>query len=158
DTTYRGHLRLADEALAAGSLPRMRQLLDECLPRPGEPDPRGFEWHHLARASHPESLTLRGHTGNVNGLAFSPDGRRPATAPGDRTVKVWEAATGRELLTLKGHRGVVWDVGFSQDGARLASASADGTARLWDAHTGAESLRLEGHAGAVFRVAFAPDG
>ena len=55
-------------------------------------------------------------------MAFSPDGKRLASASGDGTVKVWDAATGQETLTLKGHTGVVSSVAFSPDGKRLASA------------------------------------
>ena len=50
-----------------------------------------------------ETLTLKGHTGGVTSVAFSPDGKRLASAGGDETVKVWDAATGQEILTLKGH-------------------------------------------------------
>ncbi len=50
-----------------------------------------------------ELLTLRGHSGDVNSVACSPDGKRLATASADQTAKVWDAATGKELLTLRGH-------------------------------------------------------
>ena len=80
-----------------------------------------------------ETRTLKGHNAMVLSVAFSPDGKRLASASRDETVKVWDAATGQEILTLKGHTGLVSSVAFSPDGQRLASASADQTVKVWDA-------------------------
>jgi WD40 repeat protein len=78
-------------------------------------------------------FTLVGHTAGVFGIAFSPDGRRIATACSDRTVKLWEAETGQDVLTLRDHTAGVTCVAFSPDGYRLVSGSFDRTARIWDA-------------------------
>jgi WD40 repeat protein/predicted Ser/Thr protein kinase len=94
----------------------------------------------------------------VWGVAFSPDGKRLASAGSDATVRVWEVDTGKELHTLKGHAGAVLGVAFSRDGKRLASAGADATVRVWDATTGDELLTLKGHVGPVRGVTFSPDG
>ena len=78
---------------------------------------------------------MLGHSGVVLGLAYSPDGRRIATASADRTVKIWDAENGQELLTLRAHGAPVVCVAFSPDGRYLASASADkpSQVRVWDA-------------------------
>ena len=86
-----------------------------------------------ARAEAPEPITLKGHTGEVWSVCFSPDGKRLASASDDKTVKVWDTQTGQESLTLKGHTAAVTSVCFSTDGKRLASASKDGTVKIWNA-------------------------
>ncbi|RYO77350.1 hypothetical protein DL764_010226 [Monosporascus ibericus] len=103
-------------------------------------------------------LTLTGHGGWVNSVAFSADGSRLASGSEDRTVKVWDAATGACLSTLEGHGDWVNSVAFSADGSRLASGSEDRTVKVWDAATGAYLSTLTGHGGWVSSVTFSADG
>ena len=63
-----------------------------------------------------ELRTLTGHTGSVNGVALSGDGRLAVSASSDQTLKVWEVASGRELRTLAGHTDAVTGVAVSGDG------------------------------------------
>ncbi|MBN2303510.1 MAG: hypothetical protein JXQ72_03480, partial [Anaerolineae bacterium] len=100
---------------------------------------------------------LSGHGGAITGVAFAPGGTRLASSSRDGTVRVWDAATGREVNVLAGHTDRVTDVAFSPDGSRLASSSWDGTIRLWDVNTGAE-LASYAHGAQADYVAFSPDG
>ena len=84
-------------------------------------------------ASGKKLVTLAGHSGQVNDVAWDPDPDRDriATASSDTTVRLWNATTGVPELVLHGHTSPVWHVRFSADGSRLASASLDGSVRVW---------------------------
>lgn len=106
-----------------------------------------------------EQNRLHVHTKALEGLAFSPDGSRLASASSeDGTIRLWELATGTELVTFSGHTGFVESVAFSPDGTQLASGSKDRTIKLWNATAGTELATFSGHTGTVMSVAFSPDG
>ncbi|MBD2309765.1 AAA family ATPase [Chroococcidiopsis sp. FACHB-1243] len=91
-------------------------------------------------------------------VSFSLDGKMVASGNWDNTVKLWNAATGKEIKTLKGHQKAVVGVSFSPDGKTIASASWDKTVKLWDIATGKEIKPLKGHEEPIIGVSFSPDG
>ena len=106
----------------------------------------------------PLVAVLRGHSESVNVLSFSPDGSRLASGSYDKTVRLWDGATGIPIATLDGHSEPVTSISFSPDGSRLASGSYDKTVRLWDGSTGLPIATLNGHSESVTSISFSPDG
>ena len=159
---YVGNINSAQREWEIGNVRAARNNLDSC-----RPDFRGWEYNYLFTLFNRNQLTLKGHTGPVNSVAFSPDGQRIVSGggtcipggsffePGE--LKVWDAATGQETLTLKVNINAVTSVAFSPDGEQIAFCTSDGI-KVWDTTRGQKTFTFKGHTGGVDRVAFSPDG
>ncbi|KAJ5902363.1 G-protein beta WD- 40 repeats containing protein [Penicillium taxi] len=102
--------------------------------------------------------TLAGHTAPVIAVAFSPDGTQIVSGSNDKTIKLWDTATGDLQKTVEGRSDLVNAVVFSPDGTQIVSGSNDKTIKLWDTATGDLQKTLEGHSEWVNAVVFSPDG
>src|SRR5690242_9839366 len=72
-------------------------------------------------AGTPSPVEIDAHRSEIWSLAFSPDGAKLASASKDRTVKLWDAVTGKAIGSLEGHGSDVLRIAFSADGKMLAS-------------------------------------
>jgi WD40 repeat protein len=119
-------------------------------------DPRGWEWFYFQSLLHRNRLTLRGHTADAMTAAWSPDGRHLASGGWDDTIRIWDAATGKQLHAFPAPWGVLV-LRWSPDGKRLASANYDRTVRLWDPTTGKELWKLSARKGTMHSLCWHPD-
>ena len=105
-----------------------------------------------------ELRKLEGHTHAVTSVCAAPDGHHVVSGSLDRSVRVWDVATGRELRKLEGHTHEVAAVCVTPDGRYVLSGSFDHTIRMWDFVTGRQVRKLEGHAGAILALCLTVDG
>jgi WD40 repeat protein len=156
-------LRAAPEATAALMWNRLRRFGWSVKELDGQlrvPDGASFLRVRHAHTHESPALVrdLAGHTGWVMACAVTPDGRHVVSASEDKTLKVWELATGRALATFEGHTGEVRACAVTPDGRHVVSASQDQTLKIWELATGRALATLEGHTGEVTACVVTPDG
>ena len=95
-------------------------------------------------------------TDGVIGALFSRDESRILSWSSDRTLRLWDAATGAQIGPAMKHDGSVSGALFSRDESRILSWSTDKTLRLWDAATGAQIGPAMKHDGLGLRRAVQP--
>jgi WD40 repeat protein len=91
----------------------------------------------------PGHFTYQGHSDYVSSVAWSPDGKRIASASGDGIVQVWDAFTGGHNYTYRGHSDyypnhytsgtAINSLAWSPNGKQIASAGSDNTVQVWSA-------------------------
>lgn len=102
---------------------------------------------------------LNGHSGWVNSIQTTPNGRIAFSGSNDQTVKVWNLESGTSVGTLEGHQGTVSGVAVSPDGSLVASTGlTDQTVRIWDWRLGACLQVVANEESSPCSVAFSPDG
>jgi WD40 repeat protein/serine/threonine protein kinase len=178
---YVADMNLANNAMEAGNLARVRELLDRHRPKPGEVDLRKFEWHYQQRQFHRDLLTIKAYAAGAFALVYSSDGKtlvsfgvdeRPAienenkSGPGRRELKWCDATTGEpcpvpftDLRREEMYAGLnPMCAALSPDGKQFAGAYRDKVIRVWNLETGS-SITLKGHThGYLDCIGFSRDG
>ncbi|MGF7218657.1 WD40 repeat protein [Spirosoma lacussanchae] len=95
-------------------------------------------------AQKPTLFVPIGHTGSISSMAFSPTGHYAISGSYDKTIRLWEVATGRELHRFDGHTDDIPSVAFSPDGRYFFSGGSlkDNSIRQWSLTTGQEIRRF----------------
>ena len=92
----------------------------------------------MAEGKTANRATLSGHRRAITCVTFSADGKQLLTGSKDRSLRLWDVASGKKLQTFVGHENWVTAASLSTDGKRVLSASDDGSVKLWDAAEGEE--------------------
>ena len=105
-----------------------------------------------------QAAPVRGHSEAVLAVAWSPDGKRIASAGVDETVQVWNIEPDGTVLTHQSFSNSVYSLAWSPDGKFIASGSFDMSIQIWDAATGSRIDDNINFATRVYAVAWSPDG
>lgn len=100
----------------------------------------------LGEPAAPPVVIPNAHPGYINGLAFSPDGKRLLSGGYDSTLKLWDLATGKLERSFPGHENRISTVSFSPDGLYGLSSSFDEATRMWRLDDG-YSMTMTGRQG-----------
>src|SRR5206468_1658630 len=150
---------LAQQEWEVGNVASAVALLERQRPQPGGEELRGFEWRLLWRLCRRGArCTLRGHTAEVVGAIFSPDGRLLAARSRDGALKLWDVPSRRARATLRAKDAGFLTMAISPDGKTLATDAAGNAIQLWDLAARQKVATLHGHTQHVDGLAFSPDG
>lgn len=103
--------------------------------------------------------SFTGHTDDVLSVQFSKDGKYILSTSADKTIKLWDIATGLIVRTFSGHTNEVMQAVISNDGKKIISGSKDSTIKVWDAMSGTTTMSFsKKNSGWVNSVSFSTNG
>jgi len=112
--------------------------------------------HPLLRAEVP--LQWPAYERTINAIAFSPDGKRIATASDEDTLKIWDITTGKELLSIAAKGQGIAAIAWHPNGKQIATGHWNKTIGIWNAENGKLIQTLTGHKENILALAYDADG
>ena len=153
---YAADMTAVQSALDVGDLGRAREILQNHVPKAGEPDLRGFVWRYFWNQARGDDLcVLRGHSNLVYSVAFSPDGRLLASGDWNGVVFLWDVTTRKPVAKLNPGGGAIFSVAFSPDGQWLG-IGARTNVTLWAMADPAHPKLVKQRRASRARIAFVP--
>lgn len=134
---------------AGGQRPSPSRSLTHATHISTQPKP---DWH----APWKLMRVISGHLGWVRSLAVEPDNKWFASGAGDRTIKIWDMATGALRLTLTGHISTVRGLAVSPRHPYLFSCGEDKMVKCWDLETNKVIRHYHGHLSGVYALSLHP--
>jgi WD40 repeat protein len=101
-------------------------------------------------------VILKGHSSEVNAIAFSPDGRQLVSGSNDKTLRIWDVNSGTAVLVLEDHCEIC-SVAWSPNEWLIASGGVNWDVNLWYSPSGAGIRGLRSPDGHVSGLAFVPE-
>lgn len=145
---YAADVRLAADGIRNGTIGASAERLSRHIPELTQPDRRGFAWHYVWNALHPEIQTIRAGE-EIYSIRYSPDGKILATGSKNGSVVLRDTATGTILHDLQGHFETVRQLSFSANGDLLTTVDGEGYVAVWRVDTGdrLEWIRIDAKEG-----------
>lgn len=99
-----------------------------------------------------------GHQGDVDAVAWQPNGNLVATGSADRSARLWDVRSSKCVRLMPGHTHGVSAVAISPDGSTLVAGETEGGLRVWDLGSAESLSELPAHTGTVHSLAVSRAG
>lgn len=151
---YVARIGLAAARIDENSFGYAEDLLAQC-----PADFRNWEWGRLKFLCQ-QSVRTFATQAPIDGVAYSPDGRKFVSGGWDGQVRIWSTDTGQLLQSLPYGDLYVHGVAWSPDGTHFAAAGSDphGEVKIWNAESGQRVQSIAGHQNSALSVTFSKDG